>query len=240
MAGLTPMERFEVAQRVGYEFGADFFYAQDCWEMGFILPCGNDPTPEQEESGECCEGFWFIDLHTPIPFKDLSEAPGDWVKPSYYEDCTCGGYMWDDDLDDEENERLADDWEYRYGDRSPAIAELQERVDRALAKAMSEAEARKGSPAAAGTGTLAGETIAFAGALRVPRREASAMARAAGGTVSESVGRETTLLVVGDEDLRKLAGHDRSSKHRRAEELAAAGQPIRIVGETEFLALAGG
>ena len=89
------------------------------------------------------------------------------------------------------------------------------------------------------TGALAGETLVFTGALEVPRSEASGMAVRAGGTVSDSVGKKTTILVVGDEDLKKLAGHSQSSKHRKAEELQDAGQDIRIIGETEFLALVG-
>lgn len=89
----------------------------------------------------------------------------------------------------------------------------------------------------ADSGAFAGETLVFTGKLEIPRNEASGMAVRAGGTVGSSVNKKTTLLVVGDEDLKKLAGHDKSSKHRRAEELQAAGQAIRIIGETEFLAL---
>jgi DNA polymerase-3 subunit epsilon len=42
------------------------------------------------------------------------------------------------------------------------------------------------------------------------------------------------LLIVGDQDLRKLSGHERSSKHRKAEQLIAKGYPIRILGESDF------
>jgi DNA polymerase-3 subunit epsilon len=45
------------------------------------------------------------------------------------------------------------------------------------------------------------------------------------------------MLVVGDQDVRRLAGHELSSKHRRAEERAAAGQEIRILRESDFGAL---
>jgi hypothetical protein len=34
-----------------------------------------------------------------------------------------------------------------------------------------------------------------------------------------------------------VAGHNRSSKHRRAQELQREGHEIRILGETEFLKL---
>lgn len=42
------------------------------------------------------------------------------------------------------------------------------------------------------------------------------------------------MLVVGDVDVTKLAGHDKSSKHRKAEELVEAGQQLRIIRETDF------
>jgi len=45
-------------------------------------------------------------------------------------------------------------------------------------------------------------------------------------------------LVVGDEDARLLAGHEKTSKHRKAEELIKNGQPIRILRETDFSKLA--
>ena len=46
--------------------------------------------------------------------------------------------------------------------------------------------------------------------------------------------KDTTLLVVGDQDLRVLHGHEKSSKHRKAEMLIAQGQSIRILGESDF------
>ena len=84
-------------------------------------------------------------------------------------------------------------------------------------------------------GPLAGEVIVFTGALTIPRREAADLAASAGCEVEPSVTRKTTLLVVGDQDLRGLAGHQRSSKHRKAELLIRSGQPLRILGETDFM-----
>jgi DNA polymerase-3 subunit epsilon len=52
--------------------------------------------------------------------------------------------------------------------------------------------------------------------------------------VAPGVTKHTTLLVVGDQDARKLRGHPKSGKHRRAEELIAAGQRIRILLESDF------
>jgi DNA polymerase-3 subunit epsilon len=69
------------------------------------------------------------------------------------------------------------------------------------------------------------------------RGEAAAMAARAGSDVRESVNRETTVLVVGDQDVRRLLGHEKSSKHRKAETLIQGGQLIRIIGERDFLRL---
>lgn len=88
-------------------------------------------------------------------------------------------------------------------------------------------------------GPLHGEVLVFTGALSMPRREAADAASAAGGEVDSSVTKRTTLLVVGDQDIARLAGHDKSSKHRKAEELIARGQRIRVVGETDFMHLLG-
>jgi DNA polymerase III subunit epsilon len=88
---------------------------------------------------------------------------------------------------------------------------------------------RDGNP----DGSLHGEVIVFTGALAIPRREAADMAASVGCEVDSGVTKKTTLLVVGDMDVR-LAGHEKSSKHRKAEGLAAKGQPIRIIRETDF------
>jgi len=37
--------------------------------------------------------------------------------------------------------------------------------------------------------------------------------------------------------LKRLAGHNKSSKHRKAEELIRMGYPIRIIKESDFLQL---
>jgi len=46
--------------------------------------------------------------------------------------------------------------------------------------------------------------------------------------------KKTTILVVGDQDIKRLAGHKKSSKHRKAEKLISNGQPMRIIRETDF------
>ncbi|MDN3713344.1 BRCT domain-containing protein [Paracoccus cavernae] len=86
-------------------------------------------------------------------------------------------------------------------------------------------------------GPLAGSCAVFTGALTISRTQAADLAAAAGIRVTTSVSKKVTLLVVGDQDLSLLAGHEKSSKHRKAEELAAEGHAIRIIGEAEFIAL---
>lgn len=88
-------------------------------------------------------------------------------------------------------------------------------------------------------GALFGEEVVFTGALTIPRREAAAMAAKAGCDVADNVTKSTTLLVVGDQDIMKLAGHEKSTKHRKAEKLVEKGQSIRILRETDFVRLIG-
>jgi DNA polymerase-3 subunit epsilon len=83
-------------------------------------------------------------------------------------------------------------------------------------------------------GPLYGEVLVFTGQLSMPRREAADAAAAAGFEVDVGVTKHTTLLVVGDQDICKLAGHEISSKHRKAEILIEKGQRIRIIGESDF------
>lgn len=89
---------------------------------------------------------------------------------------------------------------------------------------------RPGNP----DGPLFGEKLVFTGALTMPRREAADLAAAAGCEVDSGVTKHTTVLVVGDQDIARLSGHEKSSKHRKAEELMAQGQGIRIIGESDF------
>jgi DNA polymerase III subunit epsilon len=92
---------------------------------------------------------------------------------------------------------------------------------------------RAGNP----EGDLYGEVIVFTGALEIPRAEAADLAASVGCQVATGVTKKTTILVIGDQDVTKLAGHEKSSKHRKAEQLVAGGNRIRIVRETDFKAL---
>jgi len=83
-------------------------------------------------------------------------------------------------------------------------------------------------------GELYGQNIVFTGSLSIPRRDAASMAASIGCSVSSSVTKKTDYLVVGDQDVTKLAGKDKSSKHIKAEELISSGVPIRILKESDF------
>jgi hypothetical protein len=54
---------------------------------------------------------------------------------------------------------------------------------------------------------------------------------------SKTVTKATDLLVVGQQDLDRLAGHTESAKMRKAAEMAADGHPIEIIGEDDFAEL---
>ena len=106
-------------------------------------------------------------------------------------------------------------------------------VDQPIGSLGAQGIRRDGNP----DGPLLGEVLVFTGALSMPRRMAADAAAHAGCRVDSGVTKQTTLLVVGDEDLRKLAGHDKSAKHRKAEALIAQGQRIRILCESDFRAI---
>lgn len=86
-------------------------------------------------------------------------------------------------------------------------------------------------------GPFAGEVLVFTGTLSTARKEAADLAANAGCDVAAGINKKTTMLVLGDQDLRKLAGYQKSSKHRRAEELIPMGQSIRILSESDFCRL---
>jgi DNA polymerase-3 subunit epsilon len=92
------------------------------------------------------------------------------------------------------------------------------------------------------SGPLAGEVVVFTGELSISRKEAVSMAAELGCTVTAGVTKKTTIVVVGTQNEALLAGHDKSSKHRKAEELMrkqidANEQPLKIVSERDFASL---
>ncbi|MCA1510222.1 exonuclease domain-containing protein [Bradyrhizobium sp. NBAIM01] len=105
-----------------------------------------------------------------------------------------------------------------------------ERVERPI-----EDDQQKIARPGSGSGPLAGEIIVFTGKLDVKREEAARLAAEAGCEVTESVSQRVTILVVGDQDLRLTKGQEKSTKHRKAEELISQGASLRIVGEADFM-----
>jgi DNA polymerase-3 subunit epsilon len=93
---------------------------------------------------------------------------------------------------------------------------------------------REGNP----EGPLYGEVCVFTGSLETLRSECEVRAAAAGCSVARAVNSKTTLLVVGDRAKNLLNTHgSRSIKYRRALELQAGGQDIKILTEKDFWAL---
>lgn len=73
--------------------------------------------------------------------------------------------------------------------------------------------------------------------MSISRTEAANLAANIGCSVGSGVTKKTTLLVVGDQDISKFAGKDKSNKHTKAEELILKGQDIRIIKESDFVEL---
>jgi DNA polymerase-3 subunit epsilon len=55
--------------------------------------------------------------------------------------------------------------------------------------------------------------------------------------VADSVTKKTTIFVIGDQDLRLTNGQEKSTKHRKVEAMIASGAAIRILRESEFMAM---
>lgn len=83
-------------------------------------------------------------------------------------------------------------------------------------------------------GPLFSEQVVFTGTLSLTRAEAGKLAAELGCNVTNSVTKKTTMLVVGNQDTYRLAGFDKSSKHRKAEELVKKGVKIKILSEQDF------
>jgi len=86
-------------------------------------------------------------------------------------------------------------------------------------------------------GDLFGEVLVFTGSLSMVRNKAANAAAKMGCSVASGVTKKTTLLVVGDQDVDKLKRKTKSSKHLKAETLIAKGQVIRILKESDFIAM---
>lgn len=85
---------------------------------------------------------------------------------------------------------------------------------------------------------LQGERIAFTGTLAsMTHRQAMDMVEEHGGTSSQHVSHQTTLLVVGEEGWPLEADGKISVKLDQARQLHDKGEPVRIVSESEWLAM---
>lgn len=112
------------------------------------------------------------------------------------------------------------------------LSEWRSRVRRPIVSRQADGYTieREGNP----EGFLHGEVVVFTGTLEIRRREAADLAADVGCKVARDVTKNTTILVVGDQDVQKLAGHAKSAKHRKAEALISQGHSIRILRETDF------
>jgi DNA polymerase-3 subunit epsilon len=86
-------------------------------------------------------------------------------------------------------------------------------------------------------GPLAGHVVAMTGTLSMPKDRVADAIQAAGGAVSVTVTKKTTLLVVGSHDAWGLPPGHRSGKQAKAEAAAALGQPIRVIDEAQLRAM---
>ncbi len=85
-------------------------------------------------------------------------------------------------------------------------------------------------------GIFFGKTLVFTGVLHTMRRDVAAdHASKYGFKIGATVGKNTDYLVVGTQILSSLAGHDKSTKHRTAEQLIESGLDIKIITENDFL-----
>jgi tetratricopeptide (TPR) repeat protein len=82
--------------------------------------------------------------------------------------------------------------------------------------------------------------VSFTGQLAsITRKEARDIVQSAGGQTVSTVSRRTSMLVVGMDGWPLLPSGEIASKLQKAEELRAAGAPIRIASEEVFLEAAG-
>ena len=92
-------------------------------------------------------------------------------------------------------------------EQSMSVIDWLDRLKKPLSSTPNGLIAQSGNP----EGVLLGESICFTGQLSMSRREAAASAAAAGCDVTDGVTKKTTLLVVGDQDARKI-GNDGSRR----------------------------
>jgi hypothetical protein len=143
---------------------------------------------------------------------------------------------------------LGFDWLMQLVDRpEPRYADFATEV---MIKAFAPADFAPHAPAAAAATPpttpaaidLGGASFLFTGKMAtMPRKDAEARVRQAGGAVASSVTKKLHYLVIGDEGSPLYSGGRKGDKQQKAEQLNAAGANIKIISETAFLRmLAGG
>jgi tetratricopeptide (TPR) repeat protein len=95
-------------------------------------------------------------------------------------------------------------------------------------------------PSLTSSPALQGERVAFTGVLAsMTHAKAADLVTQHGGESSEHVSRQTTLLVVGEEGWPLEDDGRPSVKLQHAERLRSLGEPLRIIGESDWLQLLG-
>ncbi len=86
-------------------------------------------------------------------------------------------------------------------------------------------------------GPLYGQTVVFTGTLHsMTRREAFQLVSGVGARPGDGVTKATNILVVGEQDIARLAaGETMSAKQRKAAKMRLDGQDIQLMSEMEFL-----
>ncbi len=96
-------------------------------------------------------------------------------------------------------------------------------------------------PVPGADGVFRGKTVVFTGTLGgMTRRAAARLVADQGGLVSDTLDAGVDFLVEGAADPSRLHGHAQSAKSRKAAELLAAGAPIEIIEEADFLEMVSG
>lgn len=85
---------------------------------------------------------------------------------------------------------------------------------------------------------LFGQYVVFTGKLNMSRTRAIVFVKKMGGHVQSSVTRKTTLLVLGNQNKKRLRqGHSRTVKHDAVRKRIKEGQAITILQQEEFYTL---
>jgi DNA ligase (NAD+) len=86
---------------------------------------------------------------------------------------------------------------------------------------------------------LYGKNFVFTGKMaHLERKSAQDLVKKRGGHAPSAMSSQIDYLVIGDEASALLSDAKKSSKHKEAEKMIADGKPIRIISESEFLAMA--